>query len=184
MCISGSRPPSPSSGTSPTSLKPPLPSAGGFPKVPPISSAMRSIFGFAHQTRPPMGIPAPGPLSPASWASIASRMPPTPFVSGYMQFPPISSPCGSVFGFARQTHLLSGIPALGPPSPSTRASTASHMPPPPFTGGYTQVQPISSPCGSIFDYARQTAPPWAFRPQAPLALEIGPLPHPACPQHR
>jgi hypothetical protein len=163
---------------------PPPPLAGGYMQVPPISSALRSIFGFARQTRPPMGIPAPGPPSPATRASITSGMPPTPFASGSTQSPPISSPCGSVFSFVRQTRPLSGIPAPGPPSPSTRVSTASRMPPPLLAGGYTQVQPISSPSGSIFDYVRQTAPPRAFRLQAPPALQLRPLPYPAYLHHR
>jgi hypothetical protein len=59
----------------------------------------------------------------------------------------------------------SGIPAPEPPSPSTRAYTASRMPPPSLAGGYTQVPPISSPLGSMFGFASQTAPPspyWAL----------------------
>jgi hypothetical protein len=125
-----------------------------FPQVPPISSALRSIFGFARQIRPPMGIAAAGTPSPYTRACTASRIPPPPLAVEYTQVPPISSPCGSIFSFVRQIRPPMGIPAPGPSSPSTRACTTSRIPPPPLAGGYTQVPPISSPCGSIFGYAR------------------------------
>jgi S-ribosylhomocysteine lyase LuxS involved in autoinducer biosynthesis len=48
-------PSSPSFLLSPASYQSPLPSAGGITHVPPISSAMRSIFSFERQTRPPLG---------------------------------------------------------------------------------------------------------------------------------
>jgi hypothetical protein len=85
-------------------------------QVPRISSAPRSIFGFARQTARPSCMPGSRPPSPPSDHSPAAGSHSQPLSSGFPQVPPISSPGGSILGCPRQTGPPRAFRATSPPA--------------------------------------------------------------------
>jgi hypothetical protein len=70
-----------------------------IPQVPPILSAMCSIFGFVHQTRPPLDTRTPGPSGASILASPASYRSPILPAGRIPHVPPILSAFLSIVGF-------------------------------------------------------------------------------------
>jgi hypothetical protein len=68
--------------------------------------------------------------------------------------------------------------------PANGPSLASYNSPLPLAGAVPKVPPIPSPGGSVFGFARQTAPPCAFQVPGHSRLQLASLPHPTCPHHR
>jgi hypothetical protein len=132
-------------------MPPPAP-AGAFRPVP-------SIYGFAGQTAPLSRSLHPGPPGPSTPVYLAPHMSPPAPAGGFHPVPSISSPWGSIFDFAGQTAPLSASLHPGPPGPSTPVCLAPHMSPPAPAGGFRPVPSISSPWGSIYGFAGQTASP-------------------------
>ena len=125
---------------------------------------MRLDIRFHTSNRLSLFISASRPPSLSTRLSLATHKLPPSSSGCSSPFPLISSPCGLIFGFAPQTASPCAYRPLGPPSILTHLPLAIHKPAPPASGRSVPFSPISSPCGSIFGFAPQTASPCAYRP--------------------
>lgn len=133
--------------------------------------------------RPLWCIPGSSSPKPSTILSFAFHRPSPSSFGCFLLFSLISSPCGSIFGFAPQTASPCAYRPLGPPSILTHLPLATHKPAPPSSGRSVPFSPISSPCGSIFGFAPQTAPPCSYRPPGPLAFQPASLSQHASSHH-
>ena len=151
-------PPGHSSGPFIASSKVPLPSAGGFPVVPPISSPSGLIFVSRVKPAPltHIGLQAPQardlPLS-------RTLQPPAAVSLGFPPGPTDIAPVRGDFRFRPPNRPPSRISFFRPPRPTTCPSPALYNPLLSSAWGFPQVSPISRPCGAIFGFTRQTTLP-------------------------
>jgi hypothetical protein len=171
--------PRPSSGPFIASSKVPLPSAGGFSVVPPISSPS----GVSRVKPAPLahiGLQAPQacdlPLS-------RTLQPPAAVSLGFPLGPTDIAPVRGNFWFRPPNRPPSRISSFRPPRPTTCPSPALYNPLLLSAWGLPQVSPLSRPGGAIVGFTRQTTLPCASRAPGPPGPALTSLPHTTTPRY-